>query len=294
MRTWALLSAVLLLAACGSQPAPTSAPEPAAFVPVIVSQEQVVGPNRFLFSLLDAKTNAPAATPDRATSVALIAPGERTPEASIHGHFLWAVTDVAGLYRADVSFPVAGAWQAVVTSAVPSGTPESATLSFDVVDHGSTLRPGTAAPSVDTPTAASVGDDLRRISTDSSPEPRFYEHSIADLLAASTPFVVVFATPAFCRTATCGPTLDHVKRVVARQPDVPVVNVEPYQLQFVDNRLQPILDTYVQLQPVPAVSAFGLLTEPAIFAIDRDGIVRAYLDGPFDDAELDSAIDAIR
>src|SRR6187402_2736131 len=103
MRTWALLSAVLLLAACGSQPAPTSAPEPAAFVPVIVSQEQVVGPNRFLFSLLDAKTNAPAATPDRATSVALIAPGEHTPEGAIAGHFLWAVTDVAGLYRADVS-----------------------------------------------------------------------------------------------------------------------------------------------------------------------------------------------
>src|SRR6478609_9845065 len=118
MRTWAILSAVLLLAGCGSGPAPTPSPQPAGFVPVIVSQEQVVGPNRFLFSLLDAKTNSPAAAPDRATSIALIAPGEQTPQAPIAGHFLWAVTDVAGLYRADVSFPVPGAWQALVTSSV--------------------------------------------------------------------------------------------------------------------------------------------------------------------------------
>ena len=59
---------------------------------------------------------------------------------------------------------------------------------------------------------------------------RFYETSVADAVAAKHPFVLVFATPAFCQSAQCGPTLDHVKNVVAKYPDLTVINVEPYQL----------------------------------------------------------------
>ena len=57
--------AALLLAACGAATSPSPQPAPAAsavrasVIPVIVSAEQVVGPNRFLFSFLDPDTNQP-------------------------------------------------------------------------------------------------------------------------------------------------------------------------------------------------------------------------------------------
>ena len=100
---------------------------------------------------------------------------------------------------------------------------------------------GDPAPSVDTPTLADVGGDVSKISTDDQPVDAFYETSIADALTAKKPFVVVFATPAFCKTAQCGPTLDRVKPIAAAHPGVTFINVEPYQLQLVDGQLQPVL-----------------------------------------------------
>ena len=38
--------------------------------------------------------------------------------------------------------------------------------------------------------------------------PVFYQVSVHDALAAHKPFVLVFATPAFCTSRVCGPTLD--------------------------------------------------------------------------------------
>ena len=70
-----------------------------------------------------------------------------------------------------------------------------------------------------------------RVSTDPHPDPDFYELTVKEALAAKQPFVLVFATPAFCQSAQCGPTLDRVKAVAADAPDnVRFINVEPYQL----------------------------------------------------------------
>ena len=90
---------------------------------------------------------------------------------------------------------------------------------------------------------------MTKISTDTNPDPAFYQTSVADALAAHKPFVLVFATPKFCQTKTCGPTLDKVKAVAAKHPDVTFINVEPYLLEDVDGQLQPVLDAKGNLQP---------------------------------------------
>ena len=46
-------------------------------------------------------------------------------------------------------------------------------------------------------------------------------------MAAKDPFVLVFATPAFCQTAICGPMLDGVKVLAADYPTFTFINVEP-------------------------------------------------------------------
>ena len=80
---------------------------------------------------------------------------------------------------------------------------------------------------------------------------RLYETSEDAALAAKKPFVLIFATPKFCQTATCGPTLDRLKPVAAAHPELTFINVEPYQLEFTNGALQPVL-TGQDLTPVEA------------------------------------------
>jgi len=135
-----------------------------------------------------------------------------------------------------------------------------------------------------------VAGDVAKISTDSEPDTAFYETSVADALAAKKPFVLVFATPKFCQTKTCGPTLDKVKAVAAKHPGVTFINVEPYLLEDVDGQLQPKLDAKGNLQAVPATVDYGLLTEPFVFVVGGDGIVKASFELIFTPAEIDAAL----
>jgi hypothetical protein len=103
--------------------------------------------------------------------------------------------------------------------------------------------------------------------------------------------VLVFATPAFCQSRTCGPALDRVKAGSQGAPsDVAFINVEPYKLAYADAKLQPVLDPYGQLQPVEAVDQWGLTSEPWVFTVDGKGIVRRSFDGMPSDQELKDAI----
>jgi hypothetical protein len=304
--------AAALLAACtsgdgapasatGAAPAGSSQPgdAPAAtssgpsVIPVIIGQQQA-GPARFVFSFLDADGNLPVGSPDRTAQVAFVAPGETDPGPSVPAEFVWAIEGSRGEYIAHTEFPIAGAWKAIFITQSPTSAQEAIGVSFDVQDDLPPIDIGRPAPASVTPTAADVGGDLARISTDTNPDPRFYQLSVAGALAEGRPFILAFATPAFCQSAQCGPTLDHIKQVAATAPDdIVFINVEPYQMAFTEGRLQPVLDADGQLQPVPAVEEWGILSEPWMFAVDGSGIVRASFEGVVTDTELGDVLAAI-
>ncbi len=179
------------------------------------------------------------------------------------------------------------------TTVAPGSPDQTIPFSFDVKAKASAIQKGQPAPSVDTPTLADVGGDVTKISTDTNPDPAFYQTSVADALAAHKPFVLVFATPKFCQTKTCGPTLDKVKAVAAKHPDVTFINVEPYLLEDVDGQLQPKLDAKGNLQPAPATTAYGLLSEPFVFVVGGDGKVKASFELIFTPEEIDAALTGI-
>lgn len=289
--------AALVLSGCGGSTSPSPSPSPSAaasVIPVIISSQQVVGSNRFLFSFLDAAGNTPVAAPDRTASVAFIAPGDTQPGAATPATFIWAIEGSRGDYVATVDFPAAGDWKAVFATQAPGQPAEAIGVGFQVQPTGTTIAVGAKAPASVTPTAADVGGDLARIATDPSPDPAFYQLSIADAIAQQRPFVVVFATPRFCTSGQCGPTLDRVKSVAAgASANVAFINVEPYKLQFTDGTLQPVLDANNQLQPVDAVNQWGLLSEPWIFTVDATGIVRGSFEGVVGTDELKAAIAVI-
>jgi hypothetical protein len=260
-------------------------------IPVIISAQQTVGPNRFLFSFLDPDTNLPAASPDRKASVAFIAPGETEVGTATAATFVWGIPGTRGDYVAKVDFPSAGDWKAVFITETPGSPAEAIGVGFQVVQDGVTVAVGEPAPASKTPTITDVGGDLRQLSTDLRPDPAFYRVSVADALARRTPFVLAFATPAFCKSAQCGPTLDLVKSVAKTSPSsVAFINVEPYRLTYTEGRLQPVLDAAGQLQPVASVDEWGILSEPWVFAVDRNGVVRGSFEGVVTGDELKTVI----
>jgi hypothetical protein len=285
-------------AACPASPEPAADAlrdwEPAAqrptVIPLLVSSRQVCGHNRFLFSFL--RDNLPVAAPDRTVSVAFydLARDAATPTATAEAEFVWAIENERGLYAVTTTFDESGLWGAEFTTEAPGSPSETIRVQFDVHPDSPTIAIGDEAPASDTPTLDDVGGDISRISTDDEPVPAFYETSVADAVEAGQPFVLVFATPKFCTSAQCGPTLDRMKPVAEAHPGVTFINVEPFVLEVVDGGLQPVLDENNQLKPAPATLEWGLLTEPYLFVVDSEGIVRATFELIAGEAELERVL----
>ena len=289
---------IVVVAACGSNPSATASPSRApsgsaspTVLPVPVSSELHVGANRTIFSLADPTGQKPVAAPDRTLAIGYRGPAGETI-APAPQTFIWAVEGASGVYVGQATFPAAGAWIADFITEAPGAPKETLSFSFDVKQKANVVSPGDPAPSVRTPTLADVGGDVTKISTDTAPVKRFYETSEAAALAAKKPFVLIFATPKFCQTATCGPTLDKVKPVAAAHPDLTFINVEPYELKDVEGQLQPVMNG-ANLVPVEATNAFRLSSEPYVFVVGSDGKVSASFELVFSPEEIEAAIQAV-
>ena len=253
------------------------------------------GENRILFTFLDSD-NRVVAAPNRSVTVSFFNLGRDGDAATavVDGRFVWGIENERGFYVADATFQEAGTWGAQYVTAVDGGASETIRMRFDVATSSPVVRVGEPAPASDTVTVASVGGDLARISTDTNPDPALYQTSVKDALAAHDPFVLVFATPKFCTSAQCGPTLDRVKPLAVEFPTVTFINVEPYLLTFQNDSLQPVLDAQGNLQAIPAVADWGILTEPWVFVVDRNGIVTASFEGVVATDEIRAAADAVK
>lgn len=263
-------------------------------IPVLASRDLAVGPNRFLLTIIDSQ-NANLASASMGVSLAFfnLAADPTTPAATSAGVYFDNGAG-KGLYRGTVTFPCWGDWGVEVKASRPSGV-DAARVVFDVQATSSTPSIGAPAPRAETPTASSAAG-IAAISTDKQPDPDFYRLTITQAETSGKPSLIIFATPAFCQSATCGPALDVVKQVArSYKGKVNFVHVEPYQLQKTDTGLQPILGgpQKKDLQTVPAANDFGLLTEPFAFVLDAGGLVAAKFDGIMGQDELKSALDAV-
>lgn len=277
------------LSACGGgkgDPAP-SASEGSRFggafadvdaYPVFASSEIVVGENRLLVGLLDSN-DAPigSASIDMHIRFFDLSESETEPVFERDMEFIETIPGERGLYMTRATFDSAGRWGAEV-SAEGKGLTETVNAAFDVAKEGTTPEVGAKAPASRTPTSDDV-KDLSEITTDPDPDTSFYESSIHEAIEAGRPFVVVFATPKFCSSQVCGPTLDIVKRVSRDHKDVDFIHVEVYKN----------LDDPSNLEPVKAVTPaeWALPSEPWVFVVDADGRVHSKYEGTVTETELE-------
>jgi hypothetical protein len=272
---------------------PTTPPVVLPFL-VTSGNELTCGVNRLLFVFLDPKTNAPIADPKRTARIAFYDLGRDTtkPVSTVDTTFVWAIENQRGNYIANVDLPEAGVWGAEITTTTAGATSAKIRLTFSVPASSPVLHVGDAAPATRTPTATDAAG-IAKISTDTKPDPALYGTSEDQALTNHQPFVIAFATPKFCKSAQCGPTLDRLKPFVARYPSVAFIHVEPYKLELQDGQLQPVL-TDGNLTPTDVVNRWELLTEPWIYVVDRDGIIRASFELIFSDQELTAALEKVK
>ena len=181
-----------------------------------------------------------------------------------------------GLYVARVDFDEPGRWGVEVQATRPNLAMQTLRLTFEVLAQSRTPAIGSSVPASQTPVAATPSEAEQVCSA--RPADDFHRLSIADALGQRKPLVVLFATPAFCATRTCGPSLEVVQLATAAYADrLNVVHVEIYK----DGRPPDL---------VPAVAEWSLTTEPWVFLVDADGKVADKFEGGITLEELQPAV----
>jgi hypothetical protein len=282
LRALAVLSAAGTLAACTGGGQVSEAPSPAesavsdpgaeavaAVAPdarvslavVAASFEQLMEqPNPFVFGLFTLEQQPIEGASARVYAVPSdggvpVGPWPATP----------ADTDVppGALYVVDAAFPGTGVHEVVVVT----DDGRAGTVAVDVRDTASSQlpAPGQQAQAVATPTEA---DRLGYTTLCTRDEPcGMHEVSLDEALLAEQPVVLLFATPAFCQTAVCGPTVDVMEQVRRDGFD---------DVQFIHCEI--FSDEGSTLgEPV---QAWNLPTEPWLFVIGPDGRIVRRADGP--------------
>jgi hypothetical protein len=270
-----LLAALALLASACS-----SAPEAEPLIGIRASTDPAVGDDRLLFAVHEVGGTRRGGPDETVTLVAspLDAP---TVELTSEATYVWIVPDAIGLYLATVPFDRPGTWQ--IDFAVSTGEPTEPFL-IDIREEATTVALGEMAPLVETPTVMTA--PLRDLTTDNDPYEAFYETSLDAALSNGTKTVVIFATPAFCTSAACGPMLEQTKTMADEYPEVDFLHVEVYD-GFNEPGFEPDVDHLV-----PAVVAFGLPTEPWVFVMDEQGVVMGRFDGVLGEGEIETLLDS--
>lgn len=142
---------------------------------------------------------------------------------------------------------------------------------------------GDKAIKVHTPTVASVGGDVSKVDTRIPPAPDLSQVDLAKSLGHK-PVALLFATPQFCQSRTCGPVEDILEQAKndPQNKAIDFVHMEVY------NQNNPVKGFRKQL------GAWRLPSEPWLFVIDRHGVIKSRFEGAFGAGEVQQALNAVR
>jgi hypothetical protein len=266
--------------------------------PLITTSELVVGQNRFAFGLLksgkllehaDIVLRLYAIEGQEARPAAEVKPfyqpvdfaerGQavhRHADGTQHMHGV-SDSDIRGIYVTRLAFPRSGSWGIEILAREGKGSLETARFTVTVLGAAATPALGSPAPRSHNLIASDV-KDLRQIDTSQRPDIRLHQTRIADAIAQGKPQVIVFATPQFCTSRMCGPVVDIVKALLPA-----------YGKKIVFTH-QEIWQDFALKQPFPTVTEWQLNSEPWIFVVDGQGIVRAKFEGLVTVRELKAAL----
>jgi hypothetical protein len=185
------------------------------------------------------------------------------------------------IYASELKLPVAGEYRPAVLIKEKGGVGQKLLPSINVGEFAKIPRPGEKAPSIQTPTASSVGGQGgSKLSTRVPPDTQ-NKVNYAEVLGKE-PILLLFATPKFCQSRVCGPAVD-----VAQQAQ--------HEFEGKANFIH--MEIYNDNDPSkgvrPQVREFHLPSEPWLFAINREGVVSAAIEGAFGTELMDRTVEKV-
>lgn len=253
---------------------------------LLVASELVVGPNRFAVGLTLPDNSLVDEADVSFEYFDLSDPAAPVSESTATATRLSSLDGLTVIYANERSFDRAGAWGVRIEAHRPDGTTLERSISFDVLAESPVLAIGEAVPAIDSPVASDVDGDLTQLTSASTPNPAFYELSIADALANDKPTVILFATPQFCETRFCGPDYEITSGLQQRYGDrFNFIHVEVFE-----GLPNPAANNWQYAQPL---LDFGLQTEPWLYVVDADGVVTWRVEGLFTEGEVLDALSDI-
>ncbi|MBN9623622.1 MAG: hypothetical protein J0H06_11835 [Actinobacteria bacterium] len=189
--------------------------------------------------------------------------------------------DVASVvYSTQLDLPGEGEYRPVILIKEKGGVGAKLLPSIKVGEYAKIPRPGDKAPLIETPTAKSVGGDLAKLTTRIPPDTQ-NKVNYAEVLGKE-PILLLFATPKFCQSRVCGPVVD-----VAQQAQ--------HEFEGKANFIH--MEIYNDNDPAqgvrPQVRRFHLPSEPWLFAMNREGIVVAAIEGAFGTELMDKTVEKV-
>ena len=271
-----LVPLLLLLAiACSSDtgnPIISSEIEPGGpeYSGVVITQDIAVGSNRLLFVVID-REGMPVKGASSTVGAYFLTPKEDARELrqTVNAKFVAWSTAAGGVFSTEIDLIEGGLYQLDINLTSSNGVEIFAQTNILVQDDPQTPAVGTAAPASVTYKAGDK-EDLSQITSALIPDPDLYQLSINEALQQGKPLVVVFATPAFCVSATCGPQLEElakVKDVIGTRANF--IHVDVFEDPHLSEGGRPPGGL------VPAVLEWGLPTEPWTFIVDKNGLISA-------------------
>jgi len=266
---------------------PTTLPAaPATIKPILATTVLELGKQRLAFLLSTSK--GIIKTPHSLVT-AVYMDGDGTQSTTHNAEFnLWPY-GIRGSYSTYFTFDRAGRWRLEVQVNRPNGDNK---VQFDVEVLKKSVVPGIgdSAP----PSLSKILADyssLHEITTHYSPDPDLYQLTIKDAIENHLPSVVVFASPAFCTSPTCGPQVDAISELKGLYPDqANYIHVEIYNNPAAIQGNLDNAEIFSVVEDWGLTSIKGYFNESWTFILDSDGQIDDRFEGFATVVELDRAL----
>lgn len=191
-----------------------------------------------------------------------------------------------GLYATSLDFNELGDWEVEADVPRSDGSVLKAAVRFSIGHRTYSLPVGAVADASVNRTLKDV-PSIGYLTTGSHRDPGLYQTTIADALMTMKPTIVVFASPAFCTNAVCGPQVEVLSEIReefgARANYVHIDYYEnPHEIQ----------GDLTKAVPSKHLAAWGLTSQEWTYVIGRDGKITARFENFAPRKEIKDALEA--
>ena len=253
---------------------------------IIATVDIAVGRNRLTFGVIDSDKSPLRVNSVKADYLYMDAPKIEVLVEDEAEYIQWPVTK-SGVYVSRVNFQKPGIWMIRIKGVDDGGNQFFGETRFNVKPKSFTPAIDSKVPKSKNKTLNDVGD-IAEISSSTDPDLNLYQLTVLDAINNDYPTLVVFATPKFCMTQTCGPQVSIVSKLREKYSDkVNFIHIEIYE------NINEIGGDIEKAKISPIVMEWGIVSEPYTFIIKRNGLLHSKFEGYTSENELSDAISRV-